>query len=215
MQIGILEHNMFSLAAITKLKKIGNVTVFDGKNLKQFLFPLNILFIRLSYNIDKSFLNNCPKLKWLCSPTTGTNHFDYNFLKAKKINLITLKGEVKFLKGIRATPEHTFGLILAILRKYNFALSDIKNGKWDRNKCRGEEIKQNKIGIIGLGSVGYQLATYCHAFGAEVSWFDNAKVKFKPNWKKFNNVMDLIKHNKVIVLCADFKKGQLPIINKK
>ena len=164
MQIGILEPNMFSLAAITKLKKIGNVTVFDGKNLKQFLFPLNILFIRLSYNIDKSFLNNCPKLKWLCSPTTGTNHLDYNFLKAKKINLITLKGEVKFLKGIRATPEHTFGLILAILRKYNFALSDIKNGKWDRNKCRGEEIKQNKIGIIGLGRVGYQLATYCHAF---------------------------------------------------
>jgi D-3-phosphoglycerate dehydrogenase len=214
MQIGILEPKMFSSSAISLLKKIGNVSCYNGSNLKQFLSPLNILFVRLSYNIDKSFLTNCPNLQWICSPTTGHNHLDIDCLKVNNINIITLKDEKCFLKSIRAPPEHTFGLILSVLRRYSIAFTDISNGIWDRDKCRGEELSGNKIGIIGLGRVGHQVAKYCDAFGAEIMWHDNCEVISNPNWIKLDSVLDVIKSSRVIILCADYKKNQKPIIGK-
>ena len=56
MQIGILEPEKFSKDATFILGGIGNVILYDGSNLKGFLSSLNILFVRLSHNIDKEFL---------------------------------------------------------------------------------------------------------------------------------------------------------------
>lgn len=215
MQIGILEPKMFSSIAIKNLEKIGDIKCYNEGDLKQFLYPLNILFVRLSFNIDKSFLSHCPNLKWLCSPTTGHNHLDIDTMKSKNINIITLRGEKKFLKSIKATPEHTFGLILAVLRKYSVAFSDIRNGIWNRDNCRGEELNGNTVGVIGLGRVGFQVASYCNAFGAKIKWYDNSEVVADHNWIKLNNVIDVIKQSRIIVLCADYNKNKKPIIGKE
>ena len=43
------------------------------------------------------------------------------------------------------------------MRKYKIAVSDIDSEIWDRNKCKGEELNGNKVGIIGLGRVGFQV----------------------------------------------------------
>ena len=84
MQIGILEPKNFSPMAISFLEKIGQVQRYNGNDLDKFLFPLNILFVRLSFNVDKTFLSNCPNLKWVCSPTTGHNHLDIDYMESKK-----------------------------------------------------------------------------------------------------------------------------------
>ena len=34
------------------------------------------------------------------------------------VEIISLKGQTSFLQSIRATPEHTVGLIIALLRNY-------------------------------------------------------------------------------------------------
>ena len=103
--------------------------------------------------------------------TTGLNHIDLDAEKEKKVNLITLKTEKSFLKSIKATPEHTLGLIIAILRKYKIAVSDIESEIWDRNKCKGEELNGNKVGIIGLGRVGFQ-GSLLETLGSKIFWFD-------------------------------------------
>ena len=214
MRIGILEPEKFSQEAIALLKKVGEVSLYNGKDLKKFLSSINILYVRLSFNIDSSFIELCPNLKLLCSPTTGHNHLDEKELKSKKITLISLRGDKNFLKSIKATPEHTFGLILALLRKYSIAFSDVKKGIWNRNKYRGEELSGNKVGIVGLGRVGYQVAEYCENFGAQIYWYDKSKVMYKPNWIKLSNVNEVIKKSKIIVLCANYNNNQSPIIGQ-
>ena len=47
----------------------------------------------------------------------------FRLLKQNKIKVISLKGEFDFLSDIRATSEHTFGLILSLLRNYKNAIS--------------------------------------------------------------------------------------------
>ncbi len=215
MQIGILEPEKFSTDAILILKKIGNVIMYDGSNLKKFLSSLNVLFVRLSHNIDEDFLKNCPNLEWLCSPTTGHNHLDIEHMSKKKIKVLTLRGETRFLKAIKATPEHTFGLILALLRRYGIAIRSIADGEWERNKCRGEELFSNKVGLIGLGRVGTQVANYCDAFGAKIMYYDKKKINAKSNWIKLDNILELINKSRIVVLCANYNYKQPPIIGKK
>ncbi len=215
MQIGILEPNNFSPEALTYLKRLGEVRTYDGGDLPTFLAPLEVLFVRLGHRIDNTFLALSPRLRWLCSPTTGHNHIDEATLTARDIRLLSLRGEREFLETITATPEHTLGLIIAIIRRYRLAFEDVATGRWDRDVCRGDGLYGNRVGIVGLGRVGYCLASYLSALGASVSWCDPADVPSLPEWQRYTDILCLIKANNIVVLCADHCAGQLPVIGKK
>jgi D-3-phosphoglycerate dehydrogenase len=190
------------------------VQVYDGGDLAKFLAPLEAVFVRLAYRIDDSFLEMGPKLRWLCSPTTGHNHIDAAALVVRGIQLLSLRGERTFLDTIRATPEHTLGLILALLRRHRQALDDIAAGRWDRDACRGEELFGNKVGIVGLGRVGYRLASYLSAFGADVVWCDPADVPSMPEWQRFPSILNLIESSRIVVLCASYHTNEKAIVGK-
>ena len=81
MQIGILEPIEFSIEAKKLLSKIGEVHFFKDEKLEDFLKNKDVLFIRLSYHINYSFLCLAPNLKYLCAPTTGLNHIDEKLCK--------------------------------------------------------------------------------------------------------------------------------------
>ena len=140
MKIGILEPLNFSKEALYMLSKIGEVDIFTGKNLDNFIEEKEILFIRLNFNLNKEFLKKAKNLKIICSPTTGNNHIDMQFLKKNNIKLIFLKGQKKFLKNIVATPEHTLGLIISLLRNYKNAFLSVTNKSWNRDVYIGDEI---------------------------------------------------------------------------
>ena len=212
MQIGLLEASGFSDEARARLAQLGDVSAFEGGRLEHFLASLDALFVRLGHRIDDTFLDMAPRLRWLCSPTTGHNHIDEAALSARGINLLSLRGERAFLETIRATPEHTFGLILALLRRYGTAFPETLAGIWNRDLCRGEELFGNTVGIIGLGRVGYRVASYCSAFGAKVFWCDPAEVPSAPEWCRLSDARAVIEASRMVVLCASHTHAQVPIL---
>lgn len=214
LRIGILEPDRFSEQVKQQISELGPVSCFDGHDLVGFLSDLNVLFVRLGYRIDDLFLNNCKKLQYLCSPTTGHNHIDEAALERRKVKLISLRGERKFLETIRATPEHTFGLILALLRHYKLAMTHVDNGEWDRDKLRGEELFGQSVGIIGLGRVGYRVASYCEAFGAKIVYCDSKSVLAKSSWQDLKTIDAVIAASRIVVLCASYRNGMKPILGE-
>ncbi len=218
MQIGILEPYNFSQKVINILKKIGNVTLFDeNKNdLDSFLNNLNIIFIRLKHQIDKNFLKNTPFLKYICTPTTGLNHLNLDEIAKKNITVISLKGEQNFLKQIRATPENAFGLTLSLIRNYKEAFLNENNKKWDRDKYRGYELYENKVGIIGLGRVGKILAKYFKCFGSKVYFYDiNKSIKSFQGCVRLKSIEEVINNTNIVLLCADYNKKNKQFFSKK
>lgn len=216
MHIGILEPDAFSEAALDILSSVGSVTKYDEEDLGSFLFELDALFIRLRYNIDEAFLRKAPHLKYLVSPTTGHTHVDQAALQSRGIKLISLAGETNFLEQVRATPEHTLGLIIALLRRYRKAFLDERNSDWDRNSRRGEEISGMRIGIVGLGRVGRILARYLKAMDAKVYWYDPRQDCVAPKLDhRFSSLIELIDASRVIVLCASYTPGDKPIFGRE
>lgn len=212
MQIGILEPLGFSPDALATLARLGAVHQWNGENLGAFLGPLDVLFVRLGHRIDRKLLEMAPRLRWLCSPTTGHLHLDEEALAARGITLVSLRGERDFLETVRATPEHTFGLILALLRRYRQAFADTLDGRWDRDRFKGEELSGNRVGIIGLGRVGHRVASYCTSFGATVAWYDPADVTADPGWIRAADIASLIDASRIVVLCASIRAGEPAIL---
>jgi D-3-phosphoglycerate dehydrogenase len=214
-QVGLLEPDRFDPSAVARLRQMGHVVVpFDGSDLTEFLKPVQVLFTRLAYPIDAAFLAQAPALRYLCSPTTGHAHMDERALAERGIRIVSLRGESSFLETIRATPEHTFGLVLALLRRYRGAFSHVDAGGWDRDRFRGEELYGQKVGIVGLGRVGFRVASYCEAFGAQVSYFDIKEVKAAPRWQRLSGVLQLIEANRIVILCASYTNGAPPLLGK-
>jgi D-3-phosphoglycerate dehydrogenase len=216
MRIGILEPKDFSKKALNSLSKIGRVSLFDDKFLDDFLYDKEIVFIRLGYIIDKNFLKKAKELKFLCTPTTGLNHINIKECQERNIKIISLKGEVEFLSNIRATPEHTFGLVLSLLRNYKSAFLSRNNNKWNREKHKGFEVYQNSIGIIGLGRVGRILVKYFKAFGAKIYFYEINNQTIGTNKSiKVNSIDELITKSNIIILSTSYDKKNHEFFNKK
>ena len=54
--------------------------------------------------------------------------------------------------------EHTMALMLSLARHIPQANSSLKSGQWRRNDFMGTELRNNTLGIVGLGSVGSEVA---------------------------------------------------------
>lgn len=203
LKVGILEPDHFSNKAMAQLEKHFVVETYQDGNVNAFIADKDILFVRLAYEINDELLKKADKLKYICSPTTGLNHIT----TTKQIQVVCLKGEYEFLSTIRATPEHTFGLALGLLRNYRFACRDLKHNEWNRDVHRGEEIYLNKVGIIGFGRVGRLIAGYYQAFGAEVAFYDIATIQNVPAGVcKMNSVEELIQQSNIVHMCASYSK---------
>ena len=70
------------------------------------------------------------------------------------------------------TAEITWALILGLLRNVKQEIDNMFQGYWQNTI--GFELKGKRIGLIGLGKIGTQVAKVAKAFGMEVSaWSEN------------------------------------------
>jgi len=147
-------------------------TVIDGSpelsDLKAQLSQADALIVRLGNKIDDRLLASAKNLKVVASATTGLNHIDLDYLSRRRIGVISLKGEAQFLSTVTATAEHTWGLLLSLIRKANTAHSEVISGTWDRNNFIGRELSDLTIGIVGYGRLGKIVTEYAKAFRMNV-----------------------------------------------
>ena len=215
MKIGIVEPQDFSNKAQNYLLSIGIIAMFDETkgSLENFICDKDVLFVRLKYFYNEELLCKAEKLKFICSPTTGLNHIDLMYAKKRSIRVISLKGETDFLNQIKATSEHTFGLVISLLRNYqrSFAQKNLTNT--NRDLVKGYEINSSKVGIIGLGRIGSHLVNYFNVFGAEVNYYDIDKKKEHPLAKKSSSIENLIEVSEIIILSASYSSSNKKMID--
>ena len=132
------------------------------------------VIIGLNQSFNMSVLTG---LKFIASCTTGLDHIDTEYCKAKGIKIISLQGETEFLQDVWATAEHTWGLIMSLVRKIPFAYNDVCAGNWEREAWQGTELRGKTLGIVGYGRVGRQVKYLTERSFKEVIWYD------KKNWE--------------------------------
>lgn len=129
----------------------------------------DILVVRLGITLNEAAIKKFTRLQTIATVTTGIDHVNTEYCRKHGIQFISLKGEVAFLNTVTATPEMTWCLLLALVRKLPQCFAHVTAGKWARiPELWGHELHGKSIGILGFGRVGKVVAKYAHAFGMTV-----------------------------------------------
>jgi D-3-phosphoglycerate dehydrogenase len=174
-RILIAEPLDFSNSALRLLNEAGEVVLGLEGELSAAFQQFDVIWLRLAHRVTSRVIGSQPRCRLLAVPTTGLDHLDLAACESCGIRVVSLKGEVAFLRNVRATAELTIGLTLALLRKIPQALEHVRGGGWNRDLFRGQELYQKTVGIVGVGRLGSLVAGYFKAFGATVFGYDIRK----------------------------------------
>lgn len=170
MTILIAESSGFSPLAMRQLRERGDVIEgdLDRAGLLAAVPLADVLWVRIRNQVDDEVLNAATRLRVIVTNTTGLNHIDVDGAQRRGIRVLSLRGEVAFLRTVRATAELTLGLILALVRRLPAAAAHVNAGGWDRYGFKGHDLYEKTAGIVGFGRLGRLVATYLQALGMHV-----------------------------------------------
>lgn len=174
MRILVAEPIDFSLEAREALADLGEVfyEALPQSALGDAFMHWDVLWFRLGLQVSADALPRQPRCHTLVCPVTGLDHIDTEACTLRGIKVLSLRGERRFLRRVRATAEHTLGLALALLRHTPRAHADVLTGHWDRDRFRGRELFESTAAIVGYGRLGAIVADYFSALGMRVVAFD-------------------------------------------
>jgi len=174
MRILVAEKSSFSLRGLESLGKIAPVEALDltQAQLVQKVQDYEILVVRLGLKVDRPILAAGQALRVVGTPTTGLDHIDLQAAQERGVAVLSLKGERDFLDQVYATAEHTFALLLCLVRHVPAAFEAVKSYEWRRDLYRGNELSGKALGIVGCGRLGSMVARYAAAFGMRVLVYD-------------------------------------------
>lgn len=160
----------------------------------------DVLVVRLSHQIDRDVIHAGRNLLAIVTATTGLDHIDVDYARDCGIAVLSLQGETDFLRSIPATAEHTWAMLLGLMRRIVPASLDAGRGNWNRDAFRGHELHGKHLGLLGLGRIGRIVADYGRAFGMDVGAFDPFAKEWKEGVWRAKSLSQLLKWSEVLSL---------------
>ena len=114
-------------------------------------------------------LARLPDLRMVAVAATGTDNVDLDACRARGIVVSNIRDYSRV-----SVPEHCLALILALRRNLRAYIADVEAGRWERSSrfCLfGHPIGDlagSRLGIVGYGMLGKQVAQLARAFGMQV-----------------------------------------------
>jgi D-3-phosphoglycerate dehydrogenase len=174
---------------------------------------VRILIVRLANYIDHIYLEPYPNLEFIITATTGLDHLDIGLINQRGIKLISLREHKEFLDTIPSTAEHTWALLMALVRNIPGANEHVKVGLWNRDIFRGTQLRGKTLGIIGLGRIGKKVADYGRAFQMDVIYTD-PHVNIS-TFKRVDGINELFKQSDIVSIHVHLSDETRGMINAK
>ncbi len=113
--------------------------------------------------IDERVLSLLPKLRYIQTRSTGYEHLVCDALYKRGILASNVAGY-----GGPAVAEFAFSLLLNATRHTHTAIARAKEGIFEYRDLKGMELSGKRLGILGLGTIGSQMARIGKGMGMEL-----------------------------------------------
>ena len=200
-----------------KLQQLGTYTEYQTTSPDETLSRCKEANIVLTNKVilDKEILNALKDtLKLVCITATGMNNVDLQ--TAKNLGI-----EVKNVAGYstKSVAQHTLMMALALSAKLPFYDSYCKSREYTKSPIFTnlstplELLNGKKWGIIGLGTIGLEVARLANAFGAEVNYYSTSGKNQNPNYTSLP-LDALLQTSSIISIHAPLNEATQDLINK-
>ena len=121
------------------------------------------LVVRSATRVDARLLDAAPRLRIVARAGAGVDNVDVDAASARGVLVVNAPGANSI-----SVAEHACALMLALARSVPAADRAMKDGRWDKRKFVGTELRGKTLGIVGLGRIGQEVAQRARAFGMRV-----------------------------------------------
>jgi len=175
-----------------------------------------ILVPNLYINLTSELIDKAVNLKYLFTPSTGTNHLDIKSINDHGIDLSCLSDDSDFINGISSTAEHAWLLVLAANRKIlPLTQRVLSENSWKNNDIRGNQLRNKTIGIIGFGRLGQLMFRYAKSFDMNILIYDIDESKTTNHKDYSTNLKYLLQNSDIVTLHPKLNETSFEMINKK
>ena len=125
-------------------------------------------------DMGPDFYEALPKLKLVQLISAGYDRLDVAAAKQAGVPVANNGGA-----NATAVAEHTWLLILGVLKRLAWQHNNVVAGKWrigDLAENRLYEVSGKTLGIVGLGTIGKKVARRAHAFEMRVLYYDTVRL---------------------------------------
>ncbi|MBD3794168.1 MAG: D-2-hydroxyacid dehydrogenase [Campylobacterales bacterium] len=162
---------------LTPLERFGTLTVYPTTNSEETMERITEADIIITNKvvITRVMMETATTLKLICIAATGMNNVDLD--AAAQLGI-----EVKNVAGYstQSVVQHTFAMLFYLLEKLPYYHRAVQSGDWSDSKLFTDlsrpfyELRGKKWGIIGLGTIGKEVAKIAEAFGVTIDYYSTS-----------------------------------------
>lgn len=146
------------------------------EELEQIIGDYDALIVRSETKVTASLMKAGKRLRVVARAGVGVDNVDLE--AATKLGVIVVNSPQG---NINAAAEHTIALLMAVARNVGAACTSLKEGKWERSKLVGVEVKGKTLCIIGLGKGSHNNIMHrTDSANDYLSGFDSCQSRWRP-----------------------------------
>jgi len=150
-------------AGIEVVEKTG----LSPEELAKIISDYDGIIIRSATKVTKEVIEAAKNLKVIGRAGIGLDNVDQEAAKSKGIKVVNTPTATSI-----SVAELAMGMLFAAARRIPQANASTRASKWEKKKFKGFELYGKKLGIVGLGRIGTELAKRAKAVGMTVSAYD-------------------------------------------
>lgn len=167
----VLVSDPISDLGIQQLVEAADVTVEKKTGLTEdelvaIIADYDALLVRSQTKVTQKIMSAATNLKVIGRAGVGVDNIDLDAATQSGIIVINAPDG-----NTITTCEHAFAMMMALARHIPQAYAKTVSGVWDR-KFLGVELRNKKLGVLGMGRIGSEVAKRAKAFGMDILGFD-------------------------------------------
>jgi D-3-phosphoglycerate dehydrogenase len=121
------------------------------------------IVVRSATKVTAPLIHAAPRLRVIARAGTGVDNVDVPAASTRGIVVMNAPGANSI-----SVAELAVALMLALARHVPAADAAMKQGKWEKKKFLGEEVREKTLGLAGLGRIGQEVARRAASFDMRI-----------------------------------------------
>jgi lactate dehydrogenase-like 2-hydroxyacid dehydrogenase len=154
---------------------------------------IGAIVTRSYYDIDIALIERLPALKIIATSGVGFDRIPVEYARERGIVVANTPDLLN-----AAVAELTVGLLLALLRKLPQADRFVRSGAWSKHPfVLGSSLAGKRVGIIGMGRIGKEIARRLAPFDVEFAYYGRSKQALPYEW--FDRPQELARWSDILI----------------
>lgn len=169
---------------------------------------IRALVVAGEFPLDKALIESLPALSLIACFTSGYDGIDVDWCRSRGLPVTHAPGV-----NHEDVADHAIGLILAARRQIAAGDRALRAGGWTvDSKMITPSLKGQRLGIVGLGSIGEAVARRAEAMRMAVRWWGPREKESL--WPRSDSLLELARDSDILVVACKADESNRGLISR-